>query len=847
MSTWSPENSVVTNLGGALLSQARVGLATIKLTRVVARENFETTISNARTYTLSDITEQSIAQEGYIMGISVAEYPDPEEDIETSLMTVRFSNDDLEDPEATYNLRQIIVFACSVSTDTGEESEEVPYMVCQCDSSSDCDVMPARSLNPTSFDYDIYVLHAGVEEVSISVRTEGYVWQEDFENFQADVAQDFIDLEATLAGVNSEGSTVTAWTPSWSDDDHSTWSAEDASSTVTCQDGAERFNIHAEKVYNRDNIAYGKRSAAFGGMSEALGDDSFAAGLCNYVSGSNSAAFGTRNAVEGTSSFVCGSNNEIKSGSYASCVFGLSNVAESPYSATFGKNLVNKSSYSLIIGKYNDYSSEAPETYAFVIGDGISGARHNLVTIDWTGEMFLSSIRVGNIKKPNGEPYSFDVNIDYIKGGSGIKSFIANDIDNNNSNGFYSTTFGTGCSANGNSSIAAGMDSIADKMCSVAIGKSAKALGKHSFALGNGSFVSADSEECFAFYGAIQNTTKCSVAMSGTVDGGMYNATIACDFTCTVSDSTSSIMMGCATSEINSSEYCVALGADSSHVEDSEFSFIFGASNSVTNSNNVFVFGEGNKAVNLQKSYLFGDNLEAGSQDVEVTAYKFIIGKFNENTDTEDSEKIFVIGNGTGNNSRSNAFEVDQNGNIFCGGSNRSLNAQIADNTEDITELNGSVSDLSGNITVDRAALIEIINNGPKNHAKVNSFSATLHQAVDVEPISGTIHLHIGEYTSTDTDTTNFIIIFRYTDGTTATRTLDKGAVDAEYNLANYVLDRVDVYSSDTWNHSTGDTVTVSELMVCSKLEWDISNKYVPYRPSYDELVARVEALENAT
>lgn len=143
-----------------------------------------------------------------------------------------------------------------------------------------------------------------------------------------------------------------------------------------------------------------------------------------------------------------------------------------------------------------------------------------------------------------------------------------------------------------------------------------------------------------------------------------------------------------------------------------------------------------------------------------------------------------------------------------------------------------------------KAAVVELVDGGAKNHATVNDFTATLRQTVDVEPLGGTIHLHIGEYTSTDTDTTNFIIIFRYTDGTTATRTLEKGAVDAEYNLANYVLDRVDVYASDTWNHSSGDDVTVSELMICSKAAWDISEAYQPYRPSYQELYEMVQALQ---
>lgn len=39
-------------------------------------------------------------------------------------------------------------------------------------------------------------------------------------------------------------------------------------------------------------------------------------------------------------------------------------------------------------------------------------------------------------------------------------------------------------------------------------------------------------------------------------------------------------------------------------------------------------------------------------------------------------------------------------------------------------------------------------------------------------------------------------------------------------------------------------SVTV-KLMICPTALWDVSVNYVPYRPSYDELVARITALEN--
>lgn len=46
-------------------------------------------------------------------------------------------------------------------------------------------------------------------------------------------------------------------------------------------------------------------------------------------------------------------------------------------------------------------------------------------------------------------------------------------------------------------------------------------------------------------------------------------------------------------------------------------------------------------------------------------------------------------------------------------------------------------------------------------------------------------------------------------------------------------------------NGATMDGV-VFKPMLCTKAAWDISPAYVPHRPSYDELIARVEALEQA-
>lgn len=53
-----------------------------------------------------------------------------------------------------------------------------------------------------------------------------------------------------------------------------------------------------------------------------------------------------------------------------------------------------------------------------------------------------------------------------------------------------------------------------------------------------------------------------------------------------------------------------------------------------------------------------------------------------------------------------------------------------------------------------------------------------------------------------------------------------------------------DIYINMLYNKDYNHTITFKP-MICTKAEWDISQEYVPYRPSYAELVARIEALES--
>lgn len=877
MSTWSPENSVVTNLGSALLSQARIGLGTIKLTRVVARENFEASISNARTYTLSDITEQSIAQEGYIMDISVAKYPDPEEDIETSLMTVRFSNDDLEDSEATYNLRQIVVLASIVNTNTEEESEEVPYMVCQCDSSSDCDVMPARSLNPTSFDYDIYVLHAGVEEVNISVRTEGYVWQEDFDNYKTEVLASLEELGESLqdkfAGINATNETFTSWTPTY-DSTHEVWGKE-ASSEVTGGEGAERFNIH--NSLPDPNIASGVNSSAFGTRTEALAENSFVTGEDNYNNSENSFVSGMRNSIDsGHSNAVFGTTNELKE-SVGSFVTGASNLVDTRvnFSLTAGECLINRSANSLVCGKYND-PTDIPSLYALIVGGGNSNDnRTNLMTLTWTGVLEVPTIKATHILNSDGSEWTPEVNLSYIDSGEGAKSIVANNIAMNKAVGMYSSAFGTRTEALGTASFAVGSKNKAIGTYSVAMGESCVSQGDNSFVGGYSSNSASNNSFIHAYECSIGNKCDYSTIIGGrgntvsTVssqqsDLGYY--TILGSSYVTIENSIGSTIIGSSNTEISGGGYNTVLSTlGIVHINDSALCLVSGGESDIdiANSEQVYAFGDYIGVDYAECCFLLGSNLKVYGTSNSKIENQVVLGTYNEN----DPEKILIVGCGTSEEDRKNAFSVSKEGNIYLNDDTKPLGVHISEITSALLELTDVCSK-------DREALSKIIDEGPKN--KINFSNMTM---IKSQNTGGTwdnnVFTHNSGVTFTVNDDfsitvngtatgSNAVLVLSPTGGLTLEEGnwvlsgCPEGGNTTTYNIS-IAGTASDIGNSAEFNSVSSklvriyvlNGVTVDNLtfkpMVCSKTEWNISKKYVPYRPSYDEVIARLIALENAT
>lgn len=101
------------------------------------------------------------------------------------------------------------------------------------------------------------------------------------------------------------------------------------------------------------------------------------------------------------------------------------------------------------------------------------------------------------------------------------------------------------------------------------------------------------------------------------------------------------------------------IGGNSNIVNQATDSFIEGAGNSVNNAYRSTIFGEYNTIQGASHATVFGQNNKNGIYNGVATA---VFGSYN----SPIKNLIFMVGNGTSDTNRSNAFAVDKDGNVFC-------------------------------------------------------------------------------------------------------------------------------------------------------------------------------------
>jgi len=72
------------------------------------------------------------------------------------------------------------------------------------------------------------------------------------------------------------------------------------------------------------------------------------------------------------------------------------------------------------------------------------------------------------------------------------------------------------------------------------------------------------------------------------------------------------------------------------------------------------------------------------------------------------------------------------------------------------------------------------------------------------------------------------------------------GTGNVPFTLSDTTTFYVIYYINFSSTATTTDTMDIAESMICTQAAWDVSQAYVPYRPDYDELIARIVALEQA-
>lgn len=164
------------------------------------------------------------------------------------------------------------------------------------------------------------------------------------------------------------------------------------------------------------------------------------------------------------------------------------------------------------------------------------------------------------------------------------------------------------------------------------------------------------------------------------------------------------------------------------------------------------------------------------------------------------------------------------------------------------SEVDEQESVLLEQITGNKSALTELVDGGAKNLLTQSDFSGTAQVEIPIKIPAGTYVIYRSNLTSSDTDATACLCRFYDDSGGTNVQRASVGLArgEAKSTVITVTGDTtfMRIYASDSAAHSTGDTVTGTDFMVCTKAAWDISHDFQPYRPTYQELYDMVLALQ---
>ena len=400
---------------------------------------------------------------------------------------------------------------------------------------------------------------------------------------------------------------------------------------------------------NRNTIASGSYSSAFGNRTIASGDRSFAAGYFTEASGSYSSVFGNQNTVQAVAGFATG--RYLETNSYASTSIGQYNINE---------------------GNLFSWIENDP---VFTVGIGNSAInKENAMTILKNGDFILKQHNL-----PEGTATENILFYDASKSAFRTGGVIATNAWSESNLGAFSFATGLGTKASNHSSVAIGWLTEATGRQSFASGYFTSANALMSVALGRNNAGGGDEENwvptdpLFEIGNGLDPFTRSNamtVIKNGNVVFGPNQIPL------NGSNSNEKMMFF----NFDKAAFRVGLSQTKNWAPDSTGLFSIAVGNgSIAAGYASAAFGGLNKA---KGNYAFsqGDRTQAlessssafGRYTLSRSRYGMAIGSYNvgvqsDNLAWDPDSPVFEIGIGEAENSRANAMTVLKNGNVGIG------------------------------------------------------------------------------------------------------------------------------------------------------------------------------------
>lgn len=390
---------------------------------------------------------------------------------------------------------------------------------------------------------------------------------------------------------------------------------------------------------------------------------------------------------------------ESKARGQFSQALGYKAIARGDYATAIGKKAEAKRNNSFALGDNSRALNEDSYAFgAFSEARGVGSFAFGYVGRDSLGPTGKNTIASGN--------YSFAFGLGSQASGESAFAFGADNAATNN----FSMAFGVSTKSIGWNSTTFGYNTQASAFVAMAIGTETVALGHHSFAGGDGSKASSFSAFAFGHNNLANGANSVSMGQSTKATGensfamGQFSEAIGKNSTAVGwntlaegigsmaggggSKSTSFNTFAYGYNTLASGSQSVAMGENTKAIGDASFamcdyttanmpfSVAFGT-HTISNGYASLTCGERTKTT-AENSFAMGKYSEANGKistalgfGIKVNSFAALaIGRYNDTTSMTSSgwylasDPAFVIGNGTSNTDRKNAFTVLQNSNV---------------------------------------------------------------------------------------------------------------------------------------------------------------------------------------